>query len=205
MKVLFGQGYFLRFDAKLWAARQPYAPLGALYAAACVRAHGHDVSLFDAMLASSEQQWAEAIDRVRPDVAVIYEDSFNYLSKMCLLRMRQAALTMAEAARRRGIAVIVGGSDASDHPAVYLDAGARLVVTGEGEFTLVEALDALNASPDGDLTAIRGIAVRGRDGSLIRTPAREFIRDLDALPRPAWDLVDVERYRRVWQAHHGYF
>ena len=60
MKVLFGQAYFLRFDAKLWAARQPYAPLGALYAAACARAHGHDVSLFDAMLASSEREWAEA-------------------------------------------------------------------------------------------------------------------------------------------------
>ena len=35
--VLFGQAYFLRFDPKLWEARQPYAPLGALYAAACVR------------------------------------------------------------------------------------------------------------------------------------------------------------------------
>ncbi len=32
--VLFGQAYFLRFDPKLWEARQPYAPLGALYAAA---------------------------------------------------------------------------------------------------------------------------------------------------------------------------
>ncbi len=36
-------------------------------------------------------------------------------------------------------------------------------------------------------------------------PAREIIRDLDALPRPAWDLVDVERYRRVWRQRHGYF
>ena len=205
MKVLFGQGYFLRFDAKLWAARQPYAPLGALYAAACARAHGHGVALFDAMLASSEQEWAQAIDRERPDVAVIYEDSFNYLSKMCLLRMRQAALTMAEAARRRGLVVIVAGSDASDHPGIYLDGGASLVVTGEGEMTLVEVLDALSARPDGDLTGIRGIAVRGPDGALIRTAPREFIRDLDALPRPAWDLVDVERYRKIWQAHHGYF
>jgi radical SAM superfamily enzyme YgiQ (UPF0313 family) len=205
MKVLFGQGYFLRFDAKLWEARQPYAPLGALYAAACARAHGHDVFLFDAMLASSEDEWTEAIDRDRPDVAVIYEDSFNYLSKMCLLRMRQAALTMAEAARRRGVVVIAAGSDASDHPAVYLDGGANLVVTGEGESTLIEALEALRAGPGSDLTGIRGIALRERGGALLRTPPREFIRDLDGLPRPAWDLVDVERYRQIWQAHHGYF
>src|SRR4029077_2432469 len=31
------------------------------------------------------------------------------------------------------------------------------------------------------------------------------IRDLDGLPRPAWDLVDVERYRKIWQQRHGYF
>ena len=47
--VLFGQAYFLRFDPKLWEARQPYAPLGALYAAACVRQHGYTVALFDAI------------------------------------------------------------------------------------------------------------------------------------------------------------
>ena len=31
------------------------------------------------------------------------------------------------------------------------------------------------------------------------------MRDLDALPLPAWDLVDVERYRAIWRARHGYF
>src|SRR6202035_3477942 len=100
-EILFGQAYFLRFDQKLWAAQQPYAPLGALYAAACVRERGYGVALFDAMLARSEAEWAEALDRHRPRVAVIYEDSFNYLSKMCLLRMREAALTVVGAARER--------------------------------------------------------------------------------------------------------
>ena len=61
--VLFGQAYFLRFDPKLWEARQPYAPLGALYAAACVRERGYRVALFDAMLAESEPEWAAALDR----------------------------------------------------------------------------------------------------------------------------------------------
>ncbi len=86
--VLFGQAYFLRFDPKLWEARQPYAPLGALYAAACVRDARLRVALFDAMLAASEDEWADALDAHRPRFAVIYEDNFNYLSKMCLLRMR---------------------------------------------------------------------------------------------------------------------
>lgn len=203
--VLIGQSYFLRFDPKLWDAQQPYAPLGALYAAACARERGYSVRLFDAMLADSEQEWADALDRHRPKVAVIYEDSFNYLSKMCLLRMRQAALTMIAAARARGIPAIVSGSDASDHPATYIDGGADAVVTGEGERTLVEVLDVFSGRAAGPLTAVPGLCCRAPDGRLVRTAHREIIRDLDALPFPAWDLVDVNRYHTIWRSHHGYF
>jgi anaerobic magnesium-protoporphyrin IX monomethyl ester cyclase len=203
-RVLFGQAYFLRFDPKLWAAQQPYAPLGALYAAACARDRGYDVALFDAMLSASEADWATALDHHRPHVAVIYEDSFNYLSKMCLLRMREAALTMIAMARKRGVAIVVAGSDASDHPATYLDAGADLVVAGEGEVTVVEALDALTGQ--GPATSeIPGLCLRDAAGQVVRTPRRELIADLDSLPRPAWDLVDIGRYRDVWMRRHRYF
>src|SRR5471030_81853 len=203
--VLFGQAYFLRFDPKLWEARQPYAPLGALYAAACVRERGYRVALFDAMLAASEAEWAEALDRHRPRFAVIYEDNFNYLSKMCLLRMRQAALTMIDAARARGIITIIAGSDASDHPVTYLDRGAAVVVTGEGEVTLVELLDTLTGERSGGLSSVDGLCLRDDDGRVIHTKPRAIIRQLDSLPFPAWDLVDVERYRSTWRSHHGYF
>ncbi|HET8646581.1 MAG TPA: radical SAM protein, partial [Vicinamibacteria bacterium] len=43
------------------------------------------------------------------------------------------------------------------------------------------------------------------EGQVERTAARKVLRDLDALPRPAWDLVDVERYRGIWRRRHGYF
>jgi anaerobic magnesium-protoporphyrin IX monomethyl ester cyclase len=224
--VLFGQAYFLRFDPKLWEARQPYAPLGALYAAACVRESGYRVALFDAMLAASEHEWADALDAHRPRVAVIYEDNFNYLSKMCLLRMRQAALTMIDIARARGITTIVAGADATDHPTTYLDRGADVVVAGEGEMTLVELLDTLVGRSDGAggagtaggagvaggaderlaaLKRVNGLWLRDGNGRNVRTPARDIIRNLDSLPLPAWDLVDVDRYRSMWRARHGYF
>jgi radical SAM superfamily enzyme YgiQ (UPF0313 family)/glycosyltransferase involved in cell wall biosynthesis len=203
--VLIGQAYFLRFDPKLWDAQQPYAPLGALYAASCARERGYGVALFDAMLAESEQEWAAALDRHRPRVAVIYEDSFNYLSKMCLLRMRDAALTMIAAARARGIPTIVSGSDASDHPSLYLDGGADVVVTGEGETTLVEVLDVVSGRSAGPLARVAGLCCRDAEGRAMRTPRREIIANLDALPFPAWDLVDVRRYRSIWRARHGCF
>ncbi|MEQ1730987.1 MAG: radical SAM protein, partial [Vicinamibacterales bacterium] len=201
--VLIGQAYFLRFDPTLWEAQRPYAPLGALYAAACVRDGGHTVALFDAMLAESERDWEVALDRERPAVAVLFEDSFNYLSKMCLSRMREAALTMIAAAALRGIPVVVAGSDATDHPALYLDAGACVVIAGEGEVTLVRVIDALRQGTT-PLAQIDGVVIR-EDGRLVRTPARPIMRDLDAVPWPAWDLVDVERYRAIWLRRHGVF
>ena len=141
--ILIGQAYFLRFDLKLWEAQQPYAPLGALYAAAAMRERGYRVVLFDAMLAESESEWAAALDEHRPAVAVLYEDSFNYLSKMCLLRMRDAALAMVDAARARGLSTVIAGSDASDHPEMYLASGAESTwsCAAKAEVTLVEALD----------------------------------------------------------------
>ena len=200
--VLLGQAYYLRFDPKLWRAMRPFAPLGTLYAASYLRSRGVSVALFDAMLATSDVEWALALDRARPRVAVLYEDSFNYLSKMCLLRMREAAVRMIGMARTRGCDVVVSGSDATDHPDVYLDAGAAAVILGEGEVTLAELVGAL--AEQRDLSTVAGIAFR-RDGRLVRGGPRPFLRGLDDLPRPAWDLIDVDRYRDTWRQRHGYY
>jgi radical SAM superfamily enzyme YgiQ (UPF0313 family) len=199
--VLLGQSYFLRFDPKLWRAEQPFAPLGTLYAASVLRTRGHRPALFDAMIADAESEWALALDRIRPQVAVLYEDSFNYLSKMCLLRMRQAAITMIEAARVRGCPIVVTGSDATDHPDIYLSAGATAVICGEGELTLAELVDALVS--EGSLAAVTGIAFQ-HGAAVVRTAPRPLQRALDELPRPAWDLVAIDRYRRIWRRRHGY-
>src|SRR4051812_48754481 len=130
-EVLLGQSYYLRFDAKQWEAMMPYPPLGTLYAASYLRAQGYEVGLFDAMLAEGEQEWTTALAEHRPRYAVIYEDSFNYLSKMCLTRMREAAFTMIAAAQQAGVPVIVSGSDATDQQDLYFAAGATAIIVGE--------------------------------------------------------------------------
>jgi anaerobic magnesium-protoporphyrin IX monomethyl ester cyclase len=205
-RVLFGQSYFLKFDPKLYAAMQPYPPLGTLYAASYLRQRGYEVDLFDAMLAESEVEWDRALERSQPDVAVLYEDNFNYLSKMCLLRMREAAFKMVAMARHRGCTVVVAGSDATDHAQAYLEAGADYVLIGEGEETLGELLDAVRdgKSDKASLEQILGLAFE-RDGQLTLTLRRPDLKDLDALPFPAWDLVDIARYRAIWLEHHGYY
>lgn len=205
--LLIGQSYFLRFDAKLWEAMQPYPPLGSLYAASYLRSLGYDVAFFDAMLAESEVPWGAALDRAKPRFAVLYEDNFNYLSKMCLLRMREAAFRMIEMARERGSTVIVAGSDATDHAAEYLARGAHFVVRGEGEHTLGELLHSLTGRSDAPLDSILGLTFSsGADTErIMHTPPRPDIRALDALPFPAWDLVDMTRYREIWLKRHGYY
>ncbi|MDG2114224.1 MAG: radical SAM protein, partial [Actinomycetota bacterium] len=207
MKVLIGHSYFLRFDPKLEEAMQPYPPLGTLLAAAQVRELGHEVAVFDAMLEDGVDGWAELVRRERPDVAVLFEDNFNYLSKMCLLAMRDAALEMIEAAAP-DVPVLVCGSDATDNPGLYLAKGAALVMTGEGDATLVELVRSLEA--DG-ADALAGPRLRQVEGvqfavgdAIERTVDRANLKQLDDLPLPAWDLIDVDRYRRVWAERHGH-
>ncbi|HYI16534.1 MAG TPA: radical SAM protein, partial [Thermomicrobiales bacterium] len=204
-EVLLGQSYYLRFDPKLWEAMQPYPPLGTLYAASYIRERGYDVALFDAMLAESEQEWQQALQREQPRFAVLFEDNFNYLSKMCLLRMREAAFTMIRMARETGATVIAAGADASDHGAAYLDAGADYVLFGEGDATLAELLDHLTGRGAESLSEIMGLTYRDAEQGVVQTPRRPDLKDLDALPFPAWELVDIPRYQAVWRQHHGYY
>lgn len=205
--LLFGQSYYLRFDPKLYRAMQPYPPLGTLYAAAYLRQRGAKVALFDAMLADSTADWDQALQQHQPRYAVLFEDNFNYLSKMSLLRMREAAFEMIAMAKRRGIIVIAAGADMTDHTESYLRQGADYVLIGEGEETLAELIDLLQQSAhpaESQLYAIKSLAYLA-DDRMIKTPARPVIKRLDDLPFPAWDLVDHAKYRAVWKQHHGYY
>ena len=204
IQVLLGQSYFLYFDPKLWQAMQPYPPLGTLYAASYLRQHEYTVALFDAMLAKSESEWEDALKKHQPRFAVLFEDNFNYLSKMCLMRMRSAAHTMIDLAEQHGCTVILCGADATDHAEDYLARGADFVLLGEGEGTLVELLDALTGKSDAPLAEILGLAYKNGP-AVRRNPSRPDRRDLDGLPFPAWDLVDIPRYRSIWLDRHGYF
>ncbi len=210
-RVLFAHGHLLRRDAKQFAIGKPYPPLATLFAAAHARSLGHQVALFDPMLEDDTSGFAGALERERPDVVVLYDDSFNWFTKMCLSRMRAAACGMIGEARARGLPVIVAGHDAADEPESYLGSGAAFVIVGEGEMTLGETLARLeeaggnvDEARNAAAASVPGLALHHR-GFLRRTAPRKLLRDLDVLPLPAWDLVDIERYRSFWRRRHGYF
>jgi anaerobic magnesium-protoporphyrin IX monomethyl ester cyclase len=202
-KILFTHSYFLRFDPKQWATGRPYAPLGTLYAAAFLRKHGYLVSIFDTMFVKGPDTVIPELLLRKPDIFVIYDDGFNYLTKMCLENMRDAAIQMIRYAKELGCTVIVSSSDSTDRYELYLNAGADFILLGEAELTLLELVHAVSNERT-DYFAIEGIAFKQND-AVVKTKHRNVLKDLDSLPYPAWDLIDLEPYREMWLRHAGYF
>lgn len=202
--ILLTHSYFLRYDQKEYHAMMPYPPLGTLYAAALLRERGFSVALFDSMLANNEQEILPLLEQHNPSYVIIYDDDFNYLTKMCLSKMRNAAFTMSRLAKERGCTVIVHGSDPADHAESYLQHGADYVIIGEGETALCELIASHRKTSGTEISGIQGIAYQ-KDDSVHHNPQRPVLTDLDQLPFPARDLVDHKRYRSLWKKNHGYF
>jgi|SRR5579871_127998 len=220
--VLLAHSYFLKYDPKQQAKKKPYPPLGTLYAAAILRNAGYSVALFDAMFAEGEAAFADLLERVRPRFVVFYEDSFHFLVKMCLTRMREAAQWMSATARERGATVIAAGPDVTDRPELYFAHGVHYALTGEADNTLRELLATLTGR-DGSLSGVNGVKAKRQEppsieeipglawpdpeapGGVRRTAPRDPERHLDCFPFPAWDLLDIGRYRDTWKQAHGYF
>ncbi|MES2133979.1 MAG: radical SAM protein [Bacteroidota bacterium] len=204
MKVLFTHSYFLKFDAKQYKTAMPYPPLGTLYAMAYLREHGYDVKLFDTMFCNSAKDICSTIDSYKPDIFISYDDGFNYLTKMCLTNMREACFEMQTYAKSKGCKIITSSSDAADHYEDYLKHGADAIAIGEAEQTVLELCNAFknNAS----IQFIQGIAYStDKPGEIGLTSKRTVIKDLDTLPPPAWDLMDVSPYKKMWMENHSYF
>jgi radical SAM superfamily enzyme YgiQ (UPF0313 family) len=202
-RILFTHSYFLRFDPKQWATGQPYAPLGTLYAASLMRENGYDIFFHDSMFDADTKSVLSDLEKYNPEFFVIYDDGFNYLTKMCLTNMREAAFKMIKLAKEKNCKVIVSSSDSTDHFEEYLNEGADFILLGEAETTLLELINAISQKQNSFLS-IQGIAFKQTD-AVIKTIRRSVMKDLDRLPFPAWDLIDMEPYRKMWMKHKGYF
>jgi anaerobic magnesium-protoporphyrin IX monomethyl ester cyclase len=200
--VLLTHSYHLLYDRKQVRKMQPYPPLGTLYAASVLRSRGISVAVFDTML-RDPAEFRELLLHHKPKFVAIYEDDFNFLSKMCLTRMREIARQMMQAARCFGATVVVHGSDASDHADEYLRQGANYVLLGEAEMTLSELCLALLGS--GDTGRIAGLVSLDSAGKrALRSAVTPRATPWHSLPAPARDLIDMKPYRDAWNASHGY-
>ena len=208
LSILVCHSYFLRFDQKQKDRGKPYPPLATLQVAAQLRQAGHRVSFFDAMLADGTSGYGRLLQETQPQLVLFYEDNFNFLSKMCLGKMRDACCEMVASARQAGARVIAAGSDATDAPEPYLNAGADFVLSGEGLDTLEALVARLDKNPDAQteplVAGLSGLSTL-TDGAVTTLRSVGHPRSSLPMPPPAWDLVDIERYRSIWRAAQGYF
>ena len=206
--VLLAHAFYLDNDTKQREEKfRPYPPLATLYAAAMLRESGLNVDLFDATLEKEGDAFKKYLESTQPKLLAIYEDSFNFLSKMCLAHVREATIRMIKLAHASGIPVIVSSSDASDDPKTYLDSGADFVMAGEAENTIQELVNHVFRKIPGEINSISGIAYLDPDdkNKVIRTPKRPTERKPDHFPFPARDLLDIDAYRNAWIKTHGRF
>ncbi|KYG80140.1 anaerobic magnesium-protoporphyrin IX monomethyl ester cyclase [Roseivirga ehrenbergii] len=202
-RVLVTNTYFYPLDAKQWHFKKPYPPLGTIQISSLLKKEGHVVRFFDNCLNDDPRKINGVIEELKPDYLLIYDDGFNYLTKMCLTAMRDAAYTMAGLGQVAKAKVIISSSDSSDRFDQYLQNGVDYVVMGEGDTTVVELLSKLDQELDPN--EILGLAHLGSDGQVNKTVKRAVLQKLDDLPLAAWDLVDMEAYRKIWTTNHGYF
>jgi len=156
-------------------------PQGICQIAAVTRELGHETSIIDAMVLGLSTE--ETIDRVLS----ASPECVGFSSTT--MQIHQAA-EIANALKERNpeIHILLGGPHASAVPEETLaDFGAfDVAVMGEGEYATPEILAAFEKKHD--LQNVTGIAFR--EGNLVRiTPPRPFIKNLDDLPMPAWDLL----------------
>jgi anaerobic magnesium-protoporphyrin IX monomethyl ester cyclase len=194
--ILFSHSYYYKLDPKQWKNKSPFPPLGTLYAASLLRKNGYEVSLFDTNLLDSPKTIEPVLKTAKPNYLVIYDDGFNYLTKMCLTNMREACFEMIRLGKIYNCTIIICSSDSTDHYQDYLKMGADYILQGEGEMSLLELLNALESETSID--DIKGIVFK-KDNKTQVNPKREVLQNLDELPLPAWDLVDIESYKTIWK------
>ncbi len=202
--VLLTHSYHLPYDAKQLRKMQPYTPIGTLYAATALRDNGISVTVFDSMLEEVSTKFGTKLREHQPKIIAVYEDDFNFLSKMCLTRMRELAWEIATLSRKDGAIVIVHGSDSTDKPDLFLSNGFDYVLCGEAENVLVELCDSILCGEA--IPKLEGLISRDQRGRTIKS--REHAAKNPAwaqLSLPARDLIDLEIYRTAWRGAHGYF
>lgn len=204
MKILLTHTNILNNDPKQKEKMLPYPPLATIQAAAILREAGFEVNFFDPTFHEDLQVFRKILNELKPDIFIVYEDYFNFITKMCLLHMRETAQRMCNAANEIGALTLVASPDGSDHPEKFLTEGADFVLIGEADQTVYELCQVIRNGWNLSQTDVPGIAYNLPDGSIRRTAPRQLLNNLDDLPMPAWDLVEVGSYTNAWQEHHGY-
>lgn len=191
MHLLLTHGYFLYEDPKELQIMKPYPPLGLLYLSSYLKSKGHSVEVFDSTFCLRQDLLSRLLVG-QPGILGIYSN----------LMTRSVVVEITRVASQSGWKVILGGPEPSNYIPEYLSAGADVIVKGEGEVTLEELISVLASGNLKDLHHVNGIAFQTADGSVCETPSRSLVSNLDLLPWPDRESIDIFKYIDTWRRHH---
>jgi len=165
-------------------------PIGLLCIAASLETVGVEVEILDA------EALGLSLDEAVEMVAALEPDYVGSTSMTAIMDIKGTFYTKLKE-KLPDVVTMVGGPHASAMPTQTLVdfPGIDISVIGEGDYTVLEILDALeNRGVDG-LAEVDGIAFKNSTGELIETALRRPIKRLAELPPPAYHLLDFSLYR----------
>ncbi len=185
--VLLINPFVERMHLELSYAENFRPPLGLAYCAAVLREHGHRVTIVDALVQGIRfPKLKRILLREKPDVVGI--STYSPTRYECFRTAKVVKETLGPSCT-----VVTGGPHVSAVPDDTLREVPHVdyVVRGEGEYGLLELIEALAA--DGDPRDVQNVSGRHK-GEIFHAPDRPNIQDLDALPMPARDLLPMRSY-----------
>jgi radical SAM superfamily enzyme YgiQ (UPF0313 family) len=193
-------------DQALTGTNRPvvFLPLGIMYIAASLREQGHEVTIIDARLSATisafkngQSLFGDPLELIIDRIASLQPDVVGISNNFYLDVPVVESLASEIKRRLNKVSVVVGGHTATAIASEYaLNKDIDFIIKGEGEHKFPLVLNRISAE-----TTISQIEDKIIDGSVDNTPY--FISDLDSLPFPAYDLVDMERYFELQTKGHS--
>lgn len=171
---------------------KPYPPLGLLYVSGYLKSKNIDNAVFDSTFASQAAQLDFIVEK-QPKVICIYT---NLMTKVEVIKLIKKLQTAAYNFPK----IVLGGPDVTYNVENYLKAGADFLVIGEGEETTFELYNAIMTH--GQFHEINGLAFL-ENNQIIQTTARTKFKELDELPLPNREAINMYRYLETWKSNHG--
>ncbi|MGC4041096.1 MAG: radical SAM protein [Flavobacterium sp.] len=192
MSILLTHAYYLSDDPKEQKIMKPYPPLGLLYVSAYLKSKNIANDVFDTTF-STQQAQLEFISETKPGIICIYT---NLMTKVEVVKLIKILKTEYYGFPK----IILGGPDVTYNIENYLKAGADFLIIGEGEETAFELCDAIMNK--GDFRNVNGIAFL-KNYEVVQTQARTKFRELDELPLPNREAINMYNYLETWKNNHG--
>lgn len=195
MKIFLTHCYYINSDPAELKIMKPYVPLGILYISAYLKQNGLNPYVYDSTFNSFEHQKKTIYD-FKPDILAIYCNLMTKLNVLALIRFVKSNIEL------KNTKIILGGPEPPFYANEFLNYGADLIVEGEGEITMLELCNELNKS-NCNLHKVNGIIFK-ENNSVIKTKPREKIKNIDEIPIPDRDSIDISQYLNVWKKAHNY-